>query len=188
MDRRAQILNAAADLFREKGFHGVGVDEIGKKVGITGGALYHHFSGKDEILATLLTDAMDKVMVATGEMFDDPLEELQFLVRHHARFVVDNRALVAIYAHEHRALVDPWRRLFVRRVREHAHRWEQAVSRFAPAADPRDVALAVQAAIGMLHSVVYWPPSVLDRDDVVDRLVDQAFAGLGALGDPPASR
>jgi hypothetical protein len=39
----------------------------------------------------------------------------------------------------------------------------------------------------MLHSVVYWPPAVLDRDDVVDRLVDQAFAGLGALGEPPSA-
>ena len=92
MDRRTEILTIAAHLFREKGFHGVGVDEIGKRVGVSGPAIYHHFAGKDEILATLFNDAMDKVAVDTTGMFDSPQEELDFLIRHHARFVVTNRA------------------------------------------------------------------------------------------------
>jgi AcrR family transcriptional regulator len=181
VDRHEQILEAAARLFCERGFHGVSVDEIGKEVGITGGALYHHYSGKDEILATLLMDAMDKVAVETDKMFDDPQEELRFLVRHHARFAVANGSLLAIYAHEHRALVEPWKRLFVRRVREHAKRWERAVARCYPEMAEKDVLLAVQAAIGLLHSVVFWPPALLEREDLVDRLEAQVFFGLGAL-------
>jgi AcrR family transcriptional regulator len=187
VDRETQILEAAARLFRERGFHGVSVDEIGKEVGITGGALYHHFSGKDEILATLLTDAMDKVVVETDSMFDDPRAELEFIVRHHARFAIQNEALVAIYAHEHRALVEPWRRLFIRRIREHALRWERAVSRCYPDVSAQDVALAVQASIGMLHSVVFWPDEILEREDVVDKLVAQVFYGLSALESAQAS-
>lgn len=181
MDRQAQILEAAARLFRDRGFHGVSVDEIGKEVGITGGALYHHYSGKDQILATLLMDAMDKVVVETDKMFDDPQAELQFLVRHHARFAVANESLLAIYAHEHRALAEPWKRLFVRRVQEHARRWERAVARCYPDMAADDVSLAVQASIGLLHSVVFWPNALLEREDIVDRLVAQVFCGLGAL-------
>jgi AcrR family transcriptional regulator len=181
VERQTQILQAAAGLFRDRGFHGVSVDEIGKQVGITGGALYHHYSGKDEILATLLMDAMDKVVVETDEMFEDPRAELEFLVRHHARFAVANESLLAIYAHEHRALVEPWKRLFVRRVHEHAKRWERAVARCYPGLPAADVSLAVQASIGLLHSVVFWPAAVLDRDDLVDRLVTHVFCGLGAL-------
>src|ERR687895_246017 len=105
MSRHAEILETAARLFRERGFHGVGVDEIGKQVGISGPALYRHFSSKDEILATLLNEAMDKIAVETQGIFDEPRDELDFLVRHHARFVVNNLELVAIYAHEHRSLV-----------------------------------------------------------------------------------
>jgi hypothetical protein len=33
----------------------------------------------------------------------------------------------------------------------------------------------------LLHSVVFWPAALLEREDVVDRLVAQVFFGLGAL-------
>src|SRR6188474_1422190 len=52
--RREQILKEAARLFAERGFHGVGVDEIGAAVGISGPGLYRHFPGKDAMLAELL--------------------------------------------------------------------------------------------------------------------------------------
>ncbi|MDQ0961610.1 AcrR family transcriptional regulator [Streptomyces sp. B4I13] len=52
--RREQILREAARLFAERGFHGVGVDEIGAAVGISGPGLYRHFPGKDAMLAELL--------------------------------------------------------------------------------------------------------------------------------------
>lgn len=187
MSRRTDILETAAILFRERGFHGVGVDEIGERVGITGPAVYRHFASKDEILATLFDDAMDIVAVDSQEPLDDPREELAFLVRHHARFVVTNRALVAVYAYEHRSLVDPWRLRFARRMRAHAQRWEQALARCYPDADPAEIAVAAQAAIGLLHSVVSWPPRMLRRADIVDRLQRQVLDGVGALALAPAS-
>lgn len=182
MDRRSEILAVAARLFREKGFHGVGMDEIGKGVGVSGPAIYHHFQGKDEILATLFNDAMDMVIVDPTGLFDDPRAELDFLVRHHARFAVNERELVAIYAHEHRHLVEPWRTRFEKRMRAHAARWEDAIARVHPGASKRDVQMAAQGAIGMLHSVVFWPPKLLEAPDVVERLRVQVIEGLDALG------
>jgi AcrR family transcriptional regulator len=185
MSRHAEILETAARLFRERGFHGVGVDEIGKQVGISGPALYRHFSSKDEILATLLNEAMDKIAVETQGIFDDPHDELDFLVRHHARFVVNNLELVAIYAHEHRSLVEPFRRMFTKRMREHAARWERILANCYPDADPTDVAITAQAAIGLLHSVVYWPHKLLDRRDMVERLHHQVLTGVSSLASAP---
>ncbi|NDK88883.1 TetR/AcrR family transcriptional regulator [Gordonia desulfuricans] len=48
--RRDEILDAAADLFAERGYAGVGVDDIGAAVGITGPSVYKHFSSKLAIL------------------------------------------------------------------------------------------------------------------------------------------
>ena len=73
VSRDRQILDTAAALFYEKGFHGVGVDEIGERVGISGPALYRHFSGKDEILATLFNEAMDELISATAVVYDEPI-------------------------------------------------------------------------------------------------------------------
>jgi AcrR family transcriptional regulator len=181
VDRAAKILAAASRLFHERGFHGVSVDEIGKEAGVVGSALYRYFSGKDEILATLFNEAMDRVVVNTDQMFDDPRAEIDFLVRHHARFVVANRELVSIYAQEYRFLVEPWRRMFVRRMQDHATRWEHALRRCFPDADPVRIGTAVQAAIGMLHSVVYWPPALLDSPHLVDWLHEQVMSGVDAL-------
>lgn len=48
--RRDEILDAAADLFAQRGYAGVGVDDIGAAVGITGPSVYRHFSSKLAIL------------------------------------------------------------------------------------------------------------------------------------------
>ena len=56
MDRRSQILDVAARLFAERGFHGVSVGDIGKAVGVSGPALYKHFDSKDAVLAEMRGD------------------------------------------------------------------------------------------------------------------------------------
>ena len=60
--RREQILDAAAELFARYGFHGVGIDDIGKAVGISGPALYRHFRSKDAMLAEMLTGISDRLL------------------------------------------------------------------------------------------------------------------------------
>lgn len=51
--RRAQILNAAAGCFLEKGFHGTTMQDIFEASGLSAGAVYNYFEGKDEIYATM---------------------------------------------------------------------------------------------------------------------------------------
>ena len=44
--RRVELLAVAAQLFAERGFANVTVDDIGAAAGVSGPALYHHFDGK----------------------------------------------------------------------------------------------------------------------------------------------
>jgi TetR/AcrR family transcriptional repressor of nem operon len=48
---RERILDAAAKLFREKGFHGIGLANIMKAAGLTHGGFYGHFASKDDLEA-----------------------------------------------------------------------------------------------------------------------------------------
>ncbi|WP_370880059.1 TetR/AcrR family transcriptional regulator [Labrys monachus] len=50
-ENRQRILDAAAQLFRERGFEGVTVAQIMKAAGLTHGAFYGHFASKDELIA-----------------------------------------------------------------------------------------------------------------------------------------
>lgn len=181
MTRRDRVLEAAATLFHERGFHGVGIDEIGKTAGTNGPAIYRDFSGKDELLAILFEGAMEKVAIPAAAKFDDPFQELRFLVRHHAEFVVSNLYLVSIYAHEHRALAEPWKTEFEKRTQKHGSRWRRTIAACYPDANRQDVAIAAHAAIGMLHSVVFWPTTLLKAPDVVDRLCSMVLEGIGSM-------
>lgn len=70
-DRKAQIVRAAARAFSERGYHGVGVDEIAAEVGISGPALYRHFANKYALLvATAHYTA--SALVAAARSVDDP--------------------------------------------------------------------------------------------------------------------
>jgi AcrR family transcriptional regulator len=185
--RDRQILDAAAALFYEKGFHGVGVDEIGERVGISGPALYRHFAGKDEILATLFNEAMDELISATATVYDDPHRDLERLIRHHVEFSISNRHLVNVYQREDRSLVEPWRRHFDRRTRQYAARWGATLQRCFPDASKAHIAPATQAAIGLIHSVAYWPTKVVrGDDDLPDFLCRLVTEGLSTLGTPAA--
>lgn len=67
MERDERILEAAEMLFFERGFDGVGVDEIGQAAGVSGSAIYRHFQGKNEILATLFDRAIDALLLGMPE-------------------------------------------------------------------------------------------------------------------------
>ena len=110
MGRDQQILEAAAELFYERGFHAVGVDEIGARAGVTGPAIYRHFSGKDEILATLFNEALDQLLVRTEAAEGEPWAELELLIRAQTTFALNHRHVISIYTREGRALAEPWRR------------------------------------------------------------------------------
>lgn len=50
---RSALIDAARALFAERGYAGVGTEEIVRAAGVTRGALYHHFDGKRELFAAV---------------------------------------------------------------------------------------------------------------------------------------
>jgi len=58
-DARAVLLEAAAEVFAERGFRGASVDEIAQRAGYSKGALYWHFETKHELFFALLEQSVD---------------------------------------------------------------------------------------------------------------------------------
>src|SRR3954469_18624519 len=59
---RDELLGAALRVFARRGYRAAGVDEIAAEAGYSKGALYWHFSGKEELLTTLLEERVDAPM------------------------------------------------------------------------------------------------------------------------------
>ena len=55
-----RIVEAAARLFRDEGFDGVGVDAIMKEAKLTHGGFYGHFASKDALMAEAMAHALDR--------------------------------------------------------------------------------------------------------------------------------
>jgi TetR/AcrR family transcriptional regulator, fatty acid metabolism regulator protein len=55
-DRRRLILDAAVRVFARRGYHGSRVGDIATEAGVAHGLLYHYFSSKEEVLATVFRE------------------------------------------------------------------------------------------------------------------------------------
>jgi AcrR family transcriptional regulator len=58
---RDALVRAAARTFREKGYAGVGVDELSKQAGVTSGSFYKHFGGKSDAFLEVVKAGIDRV-------------------------------------------------------------------------------------------------------------------------------
>jgi AcrR family transcriptional regulator len=184
MSRDEEILEAAVQLFYERGFDAVGVDEIGGLAGITGPAIYRHFRGKQEILVTLFDRALDDLLSRVGGVIDRPCDELKHLVGAHAAFVLENRQLAAIYHREERSLDEAHRRRWARREQPYLDRWVACLRGLFPTRDADELTAATWATISMLGSVGSWSPEARRTERLTDVLVTLAIGGLLALGAP----
>jgi AcrR family transcriptional regulator len=79
---RGALMAAARRLFTERGYDGVGTEEIVRAAGVTRGALYHHFGGKAELLEAvyerLEAESTERVArVVLGSELESPLEAMK---------------------------------------------------------------------------------------------------------------
>ena len=59
---RARVLDAASEVFAERGFHGATVEEICERAGFTRGAFYSNFSSKDDLVIHLSTSQVEGIV------------------------------------------------------------------------------------------------------------------------------
>jgi TetR/AcrR family transcriptional repressor of nem operon len=79
-EHREQIIVAAAQKFREKGFDGISVADLMKQAGLTHGAFYGHFNSKEELMAMAsqraLQDSVKRYAKTVDDSPDKPLMAL----------------------------------------------------------------------------------------------------------------
>lgn len=65
--RRRQILGGAARCFARNGFHSTSMQDVLKEVGLSAGAVYRYFAGKDELIAAIADEAFEYIRRAFSE-------------------------------------------------------------------------------------------------------------------------
>lgn len=167
-ERTDLLLQEAARLFARKGFRGVSLEEIASAVGISGPALYRHFSNKQAILSAVLEDVSVRLLDGGRERVSrasSPRQALEELVGFHADFALGETDRIRVHNRDLATLPDEAAGPVRQAQRDYVELWvDQLVEIAAAAGKPLERGLArlkVQAAIGLLNST---PHSVRQGD------------------------
>jgi len=97
-ENRQRIVEAAARLFREHGFDGIGVDAIMKEAGLTHGGFYGHFGSKDDLAAEAVREALARGNEKMSRFTDLPGYVAAYLSDRHCADRADGCGLAALGA------------------------------------------------------------------------------------------
>lgn len=70
-DRKAQIARASAEAFSELGYHGVSMEDIAGRVGVTAASLYRHYAGKYDLFRAAVLGLSEQLVEITAFLDED---------------------------------------------------------------------------------------------------------------------
>ncbi|MFE9651615.1 TetR/AcrR family transcriptional regulator [Micromonospora sp. NPDC006431] len=184
--RRDEILEIAVGLFASRGYHGVSMDDIGAAAGVTGPALYHHFAGKEAMLAAALIPVSEGLLAGGRERAaqpDDPRGTLESLIDFHVDFALANPAVIALHLHELDRLPDEPRRRIRRLQRLYVEEWVTVLTTLHPGLPDGEARVLAHAAFGLMNSTPFLAGEV-DRRRRAELLRGATLAALLAPTDP----
>jgi AcrR family transcriptional regulator len=176
------ILEAAARLMAERGYHGTSMRDISGAVGLQMASLYHHFGSKQELLVAIMREAMADLTAYVQEAVDaagpDPAERLSGAIRAHVRFHTERRPQVIVADAELRALEEPGRSEIIALRDRHQAIFRGPVDELG-AAQP---GIVTSAILTMCTDVATWfrPDGQLTAGQIGDVFVRFALGGIRA--------
>jgi AcrR family transcriptional regulator len=156
--RRDEILEIAVGLFAARGYHGVSMDDIGAAAGVTGPALYHHFAGKEAMLAAALIPVSESLLAGGLQRkatHDRPADALAALVEFHVEFALANPAVIALHLHELDRLPEEPRRQIRRLQRLYVEEWVTTLTALRSDLNGGEARVLAHAAFGLMNSTPF---------------------------------
>jgi AcrR family transcriptional regulator len=187
--RRAQIIDAAARVFAEKGFHRATTKEIASAAGVSEGTIYNYFDSKADLLIGIMARLaeLEQLDVELKQALESGVKDFMIAISRHRLACVqrDQELLQAVLPE---VLVDPelrqrFYRQYVLRIATLMEQYVQARIELGHVR-PVDVPLAVRvvqgAFIGLLILRILGDEPLQSRwDDVPEVLAALVFDGLG---------
>ncbi|MGQ0623658.1 MAG: TetR/AcrR family transcriptional regulator [Sporichthyaceae bacterium] len=179
-----RLLDVAARVFAERGYDGTSMEQLAAAAGITKSSIYHHVSGKEELLARSLDRALDGIFAVLDDAALDEADPVAALAS-----VLRGSCLVLVAELPHVRLLLRVRgntateRSALARRREFDQRVTALVAAAQNVGSVRggvDAAMTARLLFGLVNSVSEWihPGGDGDGDQVADAVVALALHGL----------
>ncbi|MCI0553296.1 MAG: TetR/AcrR family transcriptional regulator [Anaerolineae bacterium] len=182
---REDILEAAAQVFRQKGFHGASMNDIARAVDLQKPSLYHHVSSKQEILLELLDRALELLLERISAITAQNIpadEKLHRMIREYLQILVENIDLASVLLFEHRALERRQHARHIPNRDKFESLWKDVIQegvnkRLFKCDDP---SLATRALFGIMNWTLTWyrPDGELSIEQISDQYSSLLLNGL----------
>ncbi|MFI0228901.1 TetR/AcrR family transcriptional regulator [Streptomyces sp. NPDC017086] len=179
------LLSVAVRVFNERGYDGTSMEHLSKAAGISKSSIYHHVSGKEELLRRAVSRALDGLFAILDEeqaRTGRPAGRLEHVVRRMVEVLITELPYVTLLLRV-RGNTETERWALERR-RDFDHRVAGLMKAAADDGDVRgdmDARLAIRLLFGMINSIVEWyrpdARGATDRE-VADAVVRLVFSGL----------
>jgi AcrR family transcriptional regulator len=180
-----QILEAAAQIFRTKGFHAASMQDIAEAVNLQKASLYHHVSSKQEILLDLLDRALDVLtQQVAAEVNSNGSADIRLrkAVYAYLNTIIENRDLASVLLLEHRSLEATLQARHIPRRDRFERLWRGLIEEGKREGTFHcdDPALATRAILGTLNWTITWyrPEGELSVDELAENYVNFFLFGL----------
>ena len=186
--RKREIIDAAAKVFAQKGYHGASTKDIARVLGIQQGSLYHYITSKEEALEEVCWEGVEgfisgaKEIQASGSSAPD---KIRAAVANHLLPMKDRQDYIIVFNNERQHLPDQMRR----RVGKLSRRYEAVIGRIfsegiasGELRDDIDAELGARSLLGLCNSATPWlrKPSDYTVEQVVQAFSDILISGVGA--------
>jgi AcrR family transcriptional regulator len=182
---REAILESAAQVIRQKGFHGASMADIAEAVQLQKASLYHHFSSKQDILLELLDRALIMVTAGMAEVMEQDLPadvKLRLAMRSYLKTLCEQGDLVSVLLMEHRSLdIENQTRHIPNRDR-FENMWrdliQEGVNEGVFACE--DIPMTARGLMGVMNWTITWyrPSGRLSIDEIADHFANVFMNGL----------
>ena len=186
-NKQAEIMQAAIDLFQQKGYHATSMQDIADAVGLQKGSLYHYISGKEDLLVVIIHDALSSYNAQLAEIrgLDLPVRQrLEMAVRAHLKGIAENLGMLTIFLRESYALNPDQQRMINEESDRYNRMFEELFTEGIAKGEMRDLdpKFATRVVLGSCNWFYRWyrPEGSQSIDQMADLFVDLLFNGIAA--------
>lgn len=182
---REDILEAAAQAFRQKGFHGASMTDIAEAVNLQKASLYHHVSSKQEILLELLDRALELLLERISPIANQNIsadKKLRMMICTYLQILVENIDLASVLLFEHRSLERKQRARHIPNRDKFESLWRDVIAegvrtKLFKCDNP---ALISRALLGQLNWTITWyrPDGALNIEQISEQYSTLLLNGL----------
>lgn len=180
------LLSVAVRVFNERGYDGTSMEHLSKAAGISKSSIYHHVSGKEELLRRAVSRALDGLFAVLDEepaLQGRAVERVEYVTRRTVEVLMDELPYVTLLLRVRgNTRTERWA---LERRREFDQRVADLMKAAAADGDLRadvEIRLATRLLFGMVNSLVEWyrpeHGDGAERQQLADAVVHMAFDGL----------